>query len=250
LKLAGHAQPYGPEIGNDVVAYRMWRDPRSTLVYPRLSRYPDAALKARVNHLLEQRHWHRTLDALDCVATRYTSDEPSAGTLGGFDEDQIQVTWLSTAVLGLTEAGSVFCGGAYPDNHFEPYTFDLLRGEYLDWNRVLRADQAGKDGDREPTAAMRAFIKQTKQARHKAHTDPNDEFADCAEMLPDYLAYALYAPDRLSFTLSGLPHVAGACLGPQLEVKLEKLTPVLGPEAARYLVPSVKLPSVNARAGL
>ena len=54
-----------------------------------------------------------------------------AGTLGGFDEEDVKVTWLSRALMTVTESGSLDCGGAHPYNHFDVYTFDLLRGEYL-----------------------------------------------------------------------------------------------------------------------
>jgi hypothetical protein len=238
LKLAGHAQPVGHEIGDDVVAYQMWRDPRTRLSYPRLSRYPDPAIMARINHLLEQRHWQLSLAALDCVATRYSDDGPSAGTLGGIDDEIVQVTWLSTALLGLSEAGSIFCGGAHPDNHYNPYTFDLLRGEYLDWNRVIKAYVQDNDGIWTPDTNVLRFIEQRHSALAK---DSASADSDCTEWLPQYLALAMQAPDKLSFVVSDIGHAMGACLGPQIEVKLNALSPILKPDARRYLVPSVKL---------
>ena len=59
------------------------------------------------------------------------------GHAGGFDEEDVKVTWLSRALMTVTESGSLDCGGAHPYNHFDAYTFDLARGEYLDWNRCL-----------------------------------------------------------------------------------------------------------------
>ena len=90
LKLAGHAQPAGPEIGDGTVAYRMWSDPRTKLMYPRLSRHPDPTVMARVNRLLEQQHWQMNLAALECASTRYSDDGPAAGSLGGFDDEQVR----------------------------------------------------------------------------------------------------------------------------------------------------------------
>ncbi|MBN3853097.1 hypothetical protein G3N59_06890 [Paraburkholderia sp. Ac-20340] len=243
-KLEGRAQPVGPEIGDGVVAYRMWRDPRTKFLYPRLSRYPDAQRMAHINHLLEQRQWQLSLAALACVATRYTDDGPAAGTLGDIDDEIVEVTWLSTALLGVTEAGSSFCGGAHPDNHYVPITFDLLRGDYLDWNRILKAYQMNKDGFPEPTAQMTDFIKRTHDRGLKVKGSDSDEDLDCADELPEYLAYALYAPNTLGFVVSGIGHALGACLGPQVKVTFDRLTPVLQPDAARYLVPSVKLAPV------
>ena len=59
----------------------------------------------------------KSLGALDCKATAYTSANPMAGTLGGFDEED--VTWLSRALMTVTESGSLDCGGAHPYNHFD-----------------------------------------------------------------------------------------------------------------------------------
>ncbi|WP_431208159.1 hypothetical protein [Burkholderia cepacia] len=244
LKLAGHVRPVGPEIGDGLVAYRMWSDPRTVLAYPRLSRHPDPAVMARVNHLLEQRHWQMSLAALECAATRYTDDGPAAGTLGGYDDDEhVTVTWLSRAMLGIVESGSLFCGGAYPDNHYDPVTFDLLRGAYLDWNRVIDAATTSKDGEPATSPALVGFITRLRAttARGEQVTDGKDVSLSCADVFPEYLAFELDAPGKLSFVVSGIGHAMGACLGPQLDVPFAALTPILRPGGARYLVPGVKL---------
>ncbi|KVQ31268.1 hypothetical protein [Burkholderia cepacia] len=243
LKLAGHVRPVGAEIGDGLVAYRMWSDPRTVLAYPRLSRHPDPAVMARVNHLLEQRHWQMSLAALECAATRYTDDGPAAGTLGSYDDEHVTVTWLSRAVLGIVESGSLFCGGAYPDNHYDPVTFDLLRGTYLDWNRVIDAATTGKDGDPGTSPALVSFITQLRdKATHGLQvTDGKDVSLSCADVFPEYLAFELDAPGKLSFVVSGIGHAMGACLGPQLDVPFASLAPILRPGGARYLVPGVKL---------
>ncbi|WP_321859982.1 hypothetical protein [Burkholderia cenocepacia] len=243
LKLAGHAQPVGSEIGDGTVAYRMWRDPRTVLAYPRLSRHPDPAVMTRVNHLLEQRHWQMSLAALGCASARYTDDEPSVGTLGGYDDESVTVTWLSRAALGIVEAGSTFCGGAYPDNHYDPVTFDLLRGAYLDWNRVIDAAAPAEDRESATSAAMVKFIARLRDgtAPRNRPTSEDGDSLSCADVFPQYLAFELDAPGKLSFVVSGIPHAAGACLGPQLDAPFAALAPVLRPGGARYLIPGVKL---------
>ncbi|CAB3969357.1 MULTISPECIES: hypothetical protein [Burkholderia] len=243
LKLAGHAQPAGPEIGSGTVAYRMWRDPRTKLMYPRLSRHPDPVVMARVNRLLEQQHWRMSLAALGCASTRYTDDGPAAGSLGDYDDEHVTVTWLSPAALGIVESGSTYCGGAHPNNHYDPVTFDLLRGTYLDWNRVIDATTAGKDGEPGTSPALVSFITRLRdKATHALQvTDGEGTSLSCADVFPEYLAFELDAPGKLSFVVSGIGHAAGACLGPQLDVPFAALTPILRPDGARYLVPGVKL---------
>lgn len=237
LKLAGHAQPVGKDIGNGPVAYRMWVDPRTKFPYPRLSRHPDPQVMQRVNHLLEQRHWRKSLGALACMASAYTTTNSGTGTLGGFDEENVNVTWLSRALMTVTEAGSLDCGGAHPDNHFEPYTFDLLRGEYLDWNRVFDAYVPGKRSfGRQASPALLAVVNQVVKAgppEDRADQHPNLE--DCADLWPQYLALGAQTPGALSLSVSGVGHASGACLGTHATVPFQALTPYLKPGGQAYL---------------
>ncbi|MGS1007022.1 hypothetical protein [Achromobacter anxifer] len=239
LKLAGHAQPVGKEIGDGTVAYRMWQDPRTKFVYPRLSRHPDAQVLQRTNHLLEQRHWQKSLGALDCMASAYTSNNPGAGTLGGFDDEDVNVTWLSRALMTVTESGSLDCGGAHPYNHFEPYTYDLLRGEYLDWNRVFDAYAPGSKrsfgGEKSP--ALLGLVQQAVKAGMDAQqSEERPNLEDCADLWPDYLALGVKAPGALSLSVSGVGHSAGACLGTHASVPFKALAPYLKPGGQAYLV--------------
>lgn len=243
LKLAEHARPVGPEIGDGTVAYRMWRDSRTEFAYPRLSRHPDPAVMARVNHLLDQRHWRMNLAALECESTRYTDDGPASGTLGGYDDEHVTVTWLSRAALGIVETGSTFCGGAYPDDHYDPVTFDLLRGTYLDWNRIIDATAPGKDGESATSPTLTSFITRLRDRAtpRDQPTDGEGNSVSCADEFPQYLAFELDVPGKLSFAVSGIVHAAAACLGPQLDAPFAALAPILKSGGARYLVPGVKL---------
>ncbi len=236
LKLAGHTEPVGDDIGSAMVAYRMWRDPRTQFSYPRLSRHPDKAVMARVNHLLEQRHWRMSHAALACKASAYTSDGPSAGTLGSYDEEVVTVPWLSSAMMTVTESGSLDCGGAHPNNHFDPYTLDLLRGEYLDWNRVF---DAYTPGGREPRPALAELVGQVQKslaARDEAGLTEDRSKEGCWDLWPTYLALGASAPGALSLSVSGVGHASGVCLGTLAQVPFEDLTGYLKPGGQAYLV--------------
>jgi hypothetical protein len=239
LKLAGHSTPIGQEIGNATVAYRMWRDPRTRFTYPRLSRHPDADVLKRINHLLEQRHWQKNLAALSCKESAYTDDNPAAGTLGGYDEEAITVTWISRALMTVTEAGSLYCGGAHPDNHFEPYTFDLLRGEYLDWNRIFDAYVPGEDNIRKESATLLALVESARMPLVETEPKQSEDDSDlegCSDLWPNYLALGISAPGALSLSVSGVGHAMGVCLGTHAMVPFRDLTPYLKPGGEAYLV--------------
>lgn len=247
LKLAGHATPVGADSGSGPVAYRMWRDPRTQFRYPRLSRHPDPQVLARINHLLEQRHWQMNLAALACMATIYTDGNPAAGTLGSYDEEVITVDWLSPALMTVTESGSLYCGGAHPDNHFEPYTFDLLRGEYLDWNRVFDAYVPGEEGERKASPTLLALVDKVRKPLPAPSAEPDpgadaDADADatsldaCSDVWPSYLALGTQAPGALTLSVSGIGHAMGVCLGTHATVPFKDLAPYLKPGARAYLV--------------
>jgi len=239
LKLAGHAVPAGPDVGAGAVAYRMWRDPRTQFAYPRLSRHPDAKVRERINGLLEQRHWQMSLAALACKASAYTDGNPAAGTLGSYDEESITVNWLSTALMTVTESGSLYCGGAHPNNHFEPYTFDLLRGEYLDWNHVFDAYVSDEHGYRKESPTLLEVVDAARKALAPADgaiVAADDEALEgCADLWPSYLALGAEAPGVLSLSVSGVGHAQGVCLGTHAVVPFEDLAPYLKPGGKAYL---------------
>lgn len=239
LKLAGHAAAVGPEVGSATVAYRMWSDPRTKFSYPRLVRHPDPQVMQRVNHLLEQRHWRMSHAALACMAAAYTSDGPSVGTLGNYDEEVVNVAWLSSAMMTVTESGSLDCGGAHPNNHFDPYTLDLLRGEDLDWNRVFDAYGPGGPRSGNKSAALLEVVGKVQKSlaeRDEAGLTEDSSKEGCWDLWPGYLALGAAAPGALSLSVSGVGHASGVCLGTLAQVPFADLEPYLKPGGKAYLV--------------
>jgi len=239
LKLAGHAAPVGPDSGAGPVAYRLWSDPRTKFSYPRLSRHPNPQVLARINQLLEQRHWQMNLAALACMASAYTNGNPASGTLGSYDEEAITVQWLSPALMTVTESGSLYCGGAHPDNHFEPYTFDLLRGEYLDWNRIFDAYVPDENGWRKETPTLLALMEKARAplAAEALTGDTEEKLREsCSDLWPSYLALGTEAPGVLSLSISGIGHAMGVCVGTHATVPFKDLAPIVKPGGQAYLV--------------
>ncbi len=222
----------GGEVAFGAVAYRMVTDPRTRFAYPRLTRHPDAAVLARTNAELEQRHWRMNNDALACSATAYTSTGPEAGTLANLDDENIQVTYLSPTLMSLVQAGSSGCGGAHPNNHFDPLTLDLRRGGEFDFNRILNADEPpDEDGRRALTPPFAAYIAALVQ---KMETLPGEDGGICPEMLGQYLGLYFDEDGKLAFAVSGVPHVVGVCLGKVASVPLRDLGALLRPTVAEY----------------
>ena len=179
----------------------------------------------------------KSLGALDCKATAYTSANPMAGTLGGFDEEDVKVTWLSRALMTVTESGSLDCGGAHPYNHFDAYTFDLLRGEYLDWNRVFDAYVPGKRtfGGEERSAADAGEAGGGPGAGRQQGR-PASEPRGLRGPVAGVSGAGRAGAGRLEPVGVGRGAFLGACLGTHAQVPFKALTPYLKPGGEAYLV--------------
>lgn len=261
LKLAGHAQPVGEAFGDAAVAYRMWVDPRTVVPFPRLDRHPDPHVLAAANRWLEQQHWRLSEQALACAATAYTETHPAAGTLGGIDEESVQVAFLNAALMSIRVSGSTYCGGAHPNNHNQPYVIDLARGTVLDWNRLFDAFAVGEYGTWQPSPVLAelarrvaADVRYVHRGQkplseaddvdpYAAHGDDPVEYAGCG-LWPQYLGLSLESPDRLVFNVTGVGHALGVCLGPHASLPFSAVEDLLKPapfmsEAKQLLMPSV-----------
>lgn len=221
----------GPEIVRNNVGYRMATDPRTKFAYPRLSRHPNPQILASANQILEQRHWQMSLAALECKATLYTSDGPAAGTLGDYDSESIGVRYLSASLMSVAESGSTFCGGAHPNNHYDPFTLDLVRGGYLDFSRLFPVRIRNKDGS-EIDPVLAKFISAKLKPGKSRNTSDTD--TDCGDVLLEYLDFEFDEPDKISFVVSGIGHAMGVCLGPQLVMPIHALKPILKAGAKAY----------------
>jgi hypothetical protein len=243
LKLQGYSVPVEAIVPGqtETVAWQPHRDPRSKFHYPRLVRHPNPDIMKRINTILEQRHWQMTLAALSCVSSVYEGNG-RGGDLGDYDDEKIKVDFLSETLMSVSEAGSTYCGGAHPNDHYDPFTLDLIRGEYLDWNRLFKAftrDESGKWWN--PSSEMKDLIERTaKNKTGEKFPEPVTgevyEGRDCdfVEYMRDYLALHFDKPGHLALTVSGVGHCCGFCLGVHAEIPFSALGKILKPEAKRY----------------
>jgi hypothetical protein len=243
LKLQGYSVPVETIVPGqtDTVAWQPYHDPRSKFHYPRLVRHPNPDIMKRINALLEQRHWQMTLAAFSCESSVYEGNGME-GYLGGYDYEKVKVDFLSETLMSVSEAGSTYCGGAHPNNHYDPFTFDLIRGEYLDWNRLFKAftrDESGRWWN--PSPEMKDLIERTAQNETgEKYPHPitgevyEDHDCDFAEYMRDYLALHFDKPGHLALTVSGVGHCCGFCLGIHAEIPFSALGKILKPEAKRY----------------
>ena len=227
----------GPEIMRNNVGYRMVIDPRTQFAYPRVTRHPNPQILASSNQILEQRHWQMNLAALACMATLYAGSRMAQGDLGGYESEEIGVRYLSETLMTVVESGSTYCGGAHPDNHYDPFTLDLIKGDYLDFNRLFPVRRSHEDQSDFDPVLVNFIREKMKSASNRAPAPSDmasDSDTDCNDVLLEYLDFEFDEPDKISFVVSGIGHAMGVCLGPRMIIPIRALKPILKPGAEAY----------------
>jgi hypothetical protein len=245
------------DIGGATVQFLI--DPRTKFAYPRILSLPDGSDTSVINATFEDRQNRMSLDALNCLAFRYAAwgqSEDSlymGGTLGDYDAEMIDVTYVSPTLVGWIEAGSLYCTGAHPYNHINPYTFEVSTGQALDLSRIfsawvprdwgaapdeiIDAEIAAADPESYvwgPTAELMTFIRKRVDYNYFGDDELQRECLS-DEGLVEHSTIRFQPNGDVMFGLSGFPHVMGPCNGDLFSVPLEDLKPFFAETAADYL---------------
>lgn len=212
-------------FGDGVI--RMDIDPRNGLDYPVIVSLPGGDPTA-LNAYLARQRVQAEMPAFSCGATAYLglgwSGSPSDGSDGFEGNWSIQLEHLSPRLMGFSESGSYFCGGAYPNNFTEERLLDARTGTAIVAEHLL----AGWRDDA-PTPELVAYVNE-----HRDRSDSERE-TDCG--LNDLVATNLgvyFRQHSLVFPLKGLPHVIFACTDDILEIPLKDARPLLTDAGAAY----------------
>ncbi|MEO5755768.1 MAG: hypothetical protein ABIQ51_02825 [Mesorhizobium sp.] len=235
---------FAPKVGEKAgwpdASYSYVTDPRTKFARPRIVELSGNVTFDTANALLQNRHWHDSLSALNCAALRYAGFHENGpistmddGSLGGYEESSSEVTSLTPKLMSWRESGSLFCGGAHPDNYSDAYTMDVRRGVLLGLKDMFSDTVDGKPGP-----SLIAFVNE----RRKKPTEQTevDFEAECGteDLITEYLA-ASFKRDgntqRLVFGLQGLPNVIQACGDDVLEMPASDARALFKPEFARLL---------------
>lgn len=212
----------------DGLRFHYVSDPRVGLSYPRVVEAGDTPV-SNANAYLENRQFGMQADALNCRAKVYAGmgymSPDIGGTLAGWDDETVTVTYLSAHVLAWIEAGSLWCDGAYPENHANYFALDMATGEPLPMGQIFR------DWTDRPPQELVDFI-----TANREHDSDADWEAECGidDRIGDYLAVSFQQGDKITFTLSGLPHVINACGMDLYTAPLTDLVPYLANSAETY----------------
>lgn len=242
--------------------FRYVTDPRSKFPFPRVLSLSDGSSTQMINEALERRHTLLNLYAFDCLAQVYAGFGANqytigmgAGTLGGWDEESVLLTYLSPTVTNWVESGSTFCTGAHPNNHSDTYMLDVVTGEPFALGKVLKgwvatASKADYGAPVDQAAALdepgryfwgadEALVAYAIANRPKGDDAEMMEQCGIDELIASNLAFRFMPGEQLLFTMEGLPFVNFACGEDLLTVKLSDIPQLLAPTADLYF-PSLK----------
>lgn len=207
---AGSVTAVGP------VEVRFMKDSAFGTKYPVIGNFPDGNQKAKINTMLLKKHMASVASYRNCFnGVPVDWSDPETELVLNFD-----ITYVTQTLLSYTESGSVFCGGAHPNNYLEPQTFDLKSLEQIGGGN--RDDLSHENFGRVLKLANkpeRIAFEQFAIGKWKAAATSDKEIGeDCSAGWLDE------APEgeknfRLSFSEKGLavtrtdyPHVASVCL--------------------------------------
>ena len=256
LRLSGGPLETGPiEPGEAGAFYGYTADPRTGFFFPSVLALPGNTTTA-INEALHNHRNRMAIDALSCKSLVYAgfgrtnNNGFGGGTLGGYEDETVTVTYLSPTVMSWTETGSLYCTGAHPYNHANNYNYDVKSGQPLDLSRIFSGwvarpfvAEPGETADLEtarahpddyvwgPDDALIAWVR----AHRQPPTDAQWE-RECGidDLIAEYLDMRFERGDRVTFALSGLPHVMSACAGDLVTVPLSDMVELLTPEAGRF----------------
>ncbi|MGV8951971.1 MAG: hypothetical protein ACOH2M_12770 [Cypionkella sp.] len=241
--------------------FRYVTDPRTQFAYPRLLDLADGSDVGPANAALAAAHARVNLSAFDCLSQIYAGFggrddmlENGIGTLAGYEDETVLMTYLSPTLTTWTESGSTFCAGAYPNNHDNVSMVDTQTGDtfqlsrvFKDWTALSNRRDYGAPVDQAAAlAAPQDYTWGAGQAlidyaiAHRTTDDPSYE-DDCGmdELIASNLGFRFLPDDSVVFTLEDLPHVVFACGADLLTVKLADIPELLAPTASEVF-PSLK----------
>lgn len=235
---------------------RFVSDPRTVFAFPRVVSLADGSSPDAANRALAERHARINLAAFSCLDNAYAGMSYSGydinmegGSLGDYDYETVGLSYLSPTVLGWTESGSTWCGGAHPNNHFYSFLIDVKTGRELALGKIFTNWVAtGKIDDYDATVDPAAALEAPEDYYWAAgqelidyvlanyRTDDPEHAEECGmeELIATNLAMRFSPGDKVVFTLDDLPHAIHACTEDVLTVRLADIPQLLAPTARDY----------------
>lgn len=238
----------GAEVTYGDGVYRLDLDPRVGIEFPTIVKIGNTDVKP-INDYLHQQRLQFSFNPIYCLSKAYLgmdwSGSGGEGTMGSDDgPPSVTVQLLTPRLLGFSEGGSFYCGGAYPDHHYDYLLADVRSGKALVPETLLKGwiarDADGKIIDPstvEDKSYLRygpsdELIKYVNDHRDRSDASREEE-CGLTDLVTSNLGVYFTQTDMV-FTLKNLPHVIFACGDDLVTVPLKDARPLLTDAGARY----------------
>ena len=238
----------GAEVTYGDGVYRLDLDPRVGIEFPTIVKIGNTDVTP-INDYLHQQRLQFSLNPIYCLSKAYLgmdwSGSGGEGTMGYDDgPPSVTVQLLTPRLLGFSEGGSFYCGGAYPDHHYDYLLADVRSGKALVPETLLKGwiarDADGKIIDPstvEDKSDLRygpsdELIKYVNDHRDRSDASREEE-CGLTDLVTSNLG-VYFTPTDMVFTLKNLPHVIFACGDDLVTVPLKDARPLLTDAGARY----------------
>jgi hypothetical protein len=213
IKISGAAKPV--RFGKVTLAFE--RDSAFHLPMPVFTAMPDKTRMGKANELLRGYYTQSLMTNRDCINNlAHESNVPKE------PEFNFEVVYASPTVVTISEGGSVFCGGAHPNNYATYLTFDLVKAKQIGGRYQVDLTPEGfgealKLANRQERIAFEAFALARWQAAAKAAGESGDESCAGAGFMGEQPAgekdFTLgFHPKGLLVFRTDYPSVAANCL--------------------------------------
>ena len=187
------------------LAFRQRRDPDGRITLPRLTRFPDKNVIAKVNDDLMKEERRLRRESWDC----------RSGNLDkAFWEQETHVAVLTRHVLSIKSEAFICCPCAHPDEEYTLITYDLTSGTRFDFSEnaalIFTANML-------PSQELIDLYRRN----YPAH------YGDCRpSLIEDGTELFLHFEPKGLAIIPHLPHVIAAC-GPEIVLPYEDLRGLL-----------------------
>jgi hypothetical protein len=230
-------------------------DPRTKFAFPTVSSLVDGSDVAAANRALSLEHARMSLEALACKSAIYLGFgwnshlQENAGTLAFFDEEKVQVTYLSPTVMSWNQSGELFCTGVRGYPHSNSYNLDVRAGTPLDLTRILSHVTARSVID--PKASPDPALVGLQPGEYVWHFDsalvdwllatldpmdnpPANDNCVVEQLIAGHIGVHFVVGDRIVFALEQLPYDTFMCSRPLRSVALADIPEQLSPAATAF----------------
>ena len=228
-------------------SYRVDEDKRIGIGYPVIESLAGGGDTGPINDWLTARRIALSVPDYACASRRYQSfqwDEQSGIGDDYQSESSARLDFLSDRLVGVSEGGSFFCGGAHPDNFSRYQLGDVATGKSVAPESLLK-DFTFQDYNGQPLDPARAtednpgryVPSEALIARVTRDWKPDGRVTDSGcempQLIHDNLSVAFKGSD-LVFVLKDLPNYAAACGDDLYAIPLSEAGDLLNRKGKRY----------------